>query len=46
MNESMFFWFRFETGVAVRVGLLVDGRLIREGRVGRFNRLSGKSAEF
>ena len=45
MNESMFFWFRFGTGVAVRVGLGVDGWLIGEGRVGKFNRLSGGSAE-
>ena len=46
MNESMFFWFRFEAGVAVRVRLFVDGRLIREGRVRKFNKLSGGSAEF
>ena len=46
MNESMFFWLRFEAGVAVRAGLFVDGRLIGEGRVRKFNRLSGGSAEF
>ena len=37
MNESMFFWFMFEAGVAVRVGLLVDGRVIREGWVRKYN---------
>ena len=46
MYESMFFRFRFEMGVAVRVGLLVDWELIRDGRVGRFNLMSGRSAEF
>ena len=46
MNESIFFRFRFDVGMAVRVRLFVDGRLIAEGRVRKFNRVSGGGAEF
>ena len=46
MTESMLFWFGFDVGVAVRVRLFVDGRLIGEGRVRKINRVSGGGAEF
>ena len=42
----MFFGFRFTTSVAVRVGLFVDGGLVREVGVRKFNRVGGGSAEF
>ena len=45
MNEVIFFGFTFKKGVAERFGLFVDRRLVREGGVGKLNRVGGGSAK-